>query len=238
MLNKLISDVASSMPEIQNTHPRVINTLNPHSYVVAKKDDEFKHALLGADILLPDGIGIVLASRILYGKKIKRIAGSDIHVHLLRIFNKKSGRVFYLGSSEHTLRLLTARVKREYPNITVASYSPPFKQEFSEEENSAMIEAVNTFSPDVLFVGMTAPKQEKWVYRHKDKLNAKTICSIGAVFDFYAGTLKRAPSWVINTGLEWLHRSITDPFRLGVRNFTSNPQFLADVILFRLSIKK
>jgi N-acetylglucosaminyldiphosphoundecaprenol N-acetyl-beta-D-mannosaminyltransferase len=225
------------MPEIRNAPQRVINTLNPHSYVVAKKDGEFKDALLGSDVLLPDGIGIVLASRILYGKKITRIAGSDIHVHILRVFNKKGGRIFYLGSTENTLQLLTERVKREFPNITVSSYSPPFKQEFSDEDNNVMIEAVNIFSPDVLFVGMTAPKQEKWVHRHKEKLNAKSICSIGAVFDFYAGTVKRSSTFWIKIGLEFVPRFFKEPRRLWRRVIISIPHFMWDVLLYRLRLK-
>ena len=236
MLNQFISGVTSSMPEIRNTHPRVINTLNPHSYVVAKQDGEFKDALLEADVLLPDGIGIVLAARVLQRKKITRIAGSDIHVYILRKLNKNGGRIFYLGSSEQTLRLLTARVKREFPNITVASYSPPFKHNFSDEENNAMIKAVNTFSPDVLFVGMTAPKQEKWVHRQKDRLNAKTICSIGAVFDFYAGTVKRASPFWIKIGLEFVPRFFKEPRRLWRRVFVSIPIFMWDVFILKMKL--
>lgn len=99
-----------------------------------------------------------------------------------------------------------------------------------------MIAAINAFAPDILFVGMTAPKQEKWVYAHKSQIDARVICSIGAVFDFYAGTVQRShPIW-IKMGLEWLPRLMREPRRLARRNFVSTPQFLWDV--FKTALKK
>jgi N-acetylglucosaminyldiphosphoundecaprenol N-acetyl-beta-D-mannosaminyltransferase len=98
-----------------------------------------------------------------------------------------------------------------------------------------MLNVINAFQPNILFVGMTAPKQEKWAYQHKDLLDVNIIASIGAVFDFYAGTVKRAPKWMQNIGLEWLHRSLSSPSRLGKRNMMSNPEFIWDV--FKSKIK-
>lgn len=213
---------------------KVINTINPHSYCEAKKDNVFTKALLDSDVLLPDGSGIVLAAKILTGKKISKIAGADIHQYLLEQANKNGKKVFYLGASQNTLNLIEKRIQKEFPNIKVASYSPPYKAEFSEKETSAMISAVNRFNPEVLFVGMTAPKQEKWVYAHKDKVNAKVITSIGAVFDFYAGTVKRSHPFWIKLGLEWLPRLVKEPKRLFYRNFVSTPKFLLELISFKL----
>ena len=232
LLDKVATAININSDEINKI---LVNTLNPHSYVISKKDTEFYEALNNSDILVPDGIGIVFAARILQNKNITRITGSDIHLHILNNYNRNSGKVFYLGSVDHTLNLLTDRVKREYPNLEIASYSPPFKDEFSDEENKKMIEAVNTFSPDVLFVGMTAPKQEKWVYRNKDKLQAGIICSIGAVFDFYAGTFKRSSPFWIKLGLEFVPRFFKEPRRLWRRVFISIPVFLWDV--FKLKMK-
>ena len=113
-------------------------------------------------------------------------------------------------------------------------YSPPFKEVFSEEENRAMIEAVNRAGPDVLWVGMTAPKQEKWIYQNKDRLNVKFIGAIGAVFDFYAGTVKRPHPWFLDHGLEWLPRLLGEPRRLWKRMFVSAPLFMARVFAERI----
>lgn len=216
----------------------VVNTISPHSYIAARKDGLFREALINSDFIIPDGIGIVIAARVLTGQKIVKIAGSDLHEVIIKTLNKSKGSCFYLGSSEDTLGKIRERLSRDHPAIMVGTFSPPFKTIFTDEDNDSMINVVNEFSPDVLFVGMTAPKQEKWVYKHKSKLNANVICSIGAVFDFYAGTVKRAPKWMQNIGLEWLHRSILDPWRLGKRNFSSNPQFILDVIKFKFGIKK
>ncbi len=168
---------------------QIINTINPHSYVTAKNDLLFQEALRDSDILLPDGSGIVMAAKNLHGLQIQKIAGSDLHIHLLKQLDASGGKCFYMGASQNTLDKIKERLSREYPNITPAFYSPPFKPEFSEEDNAAIRQVINDFEPDVLFVGMTAPKQEKWLHQHKESLNTKIGCSIGAVFDFYAGTV-------------------------------------------------
>jgi len=222
-----------SLGSIDFDKNKIINTINPHSYCVAKKDSLFAKALLQSDVLLPDGSGIVLATKLLTGKKIKKIAGADIHQYLLEQANAKSQRVFYLGASQITLNSIEARILKEFPNIKAASYSPPFRHQFAEKETSAMISVVNAFKPHYLFVGMTAPKQEKWVCAHTDRLDVKVIASIGAVFDFYAGNVKRAPKWMISFGIEWLHRSLKSK-RLLIRNLKSNPIFLYDIIKEKL----
>jgi N-acetylglucosaminyldiphosphoundecaprenol N-acetyl-beta-D-mannosaminyltransferase len=212
----------------------IINTINPHCFIVAGKDEFYHDALVSSDIILPDGVGIQIAARVLTGKKVKKIAGSDVHRVLLKQMNNSEGRCFYLGSSENTLIKIKERLSVEFPDIQVGVYSPPFKEVFNDEDNLKMIKAVNEFKPDVLFVGMTAPKQEKWVYLNKSKLNVPLICSIGAVFDFYAGTIKRPGKFWISLGLEWLPRLIREPKRLWRRNFISNPLFMLIVMREKL----
>jgi N-acetylglucosaminyldiphosphoundecaprenol N-acetyl-beta-D-mannosaminyltransferase len=223
----------SSLESIDLVNNKIINTINPHSYCVANKDLDFKQALKNSDILLPDGIGIVWAEKFLNDNSIKKIAGYDLFLFLMNKLNNESGSVFFLGASEETLEKIKSKSSQEYPNITLGSYSPPYKVEFSYKDSKIMCDEVNVFNPDVLFVGMTAPKQEKWVHLYKNKLNANIICSIGAVFDFYAGNVKRSPDIWISLGLEWLPRLIKEPRRLFYRNFVSTPKF----ILYVLSIK-
>jgi N-acetylglucosaminyldiphosphoundecaprenol N-acetyl-beta-D-mannosaminyltransferase len=151
--------------------------------------------------------------------------------------NKEKGRrYFFLGSTEKNLIKIKEKMNEDYPNITVAgTYSPPFKPEFSEEENQLMIDAIIRARPDVLWVGMTAPKQEKWIFQNKDKLNVKFIGAIGAVFDFYSGNVKRSHPFFQKLGLEWLPRLLRQPRRLWRRNFISNPLFLLRVMQERFS---
>lgn len=211
---KVFADNLANMSISKNT---TVNTINQYSYCMAEEDESFKRALLESDVLLPDGVGIVFASRFLDGNQIKKIAGADVHRFLLRKMEAENGSCFYLGSSVPTLDKIEARMAKEYPNIRVGSYSPPYKPEFSETENSQMRQAVNSFRPDVLFIGMTAPKQENWSYAHKDKLDTNIICSIGAVFDFYAGTVSRPSTFLQNMGLEWLGRLLKEPKRMWKR---------------------
>lgn len=229
--------VATGLPELpvrDVSQPVIINTINSHAWVVAERDDLFREALTSSSILLPDGEGIVWAVRRLTGKKIHKIAGFDIHQYLLDHLNRTHGTCFYLGASPRTIDLIREKLSREYPGIRAGFYSPPFKVTFGESDNQAMIGAVNSCdvvqesgSPvDVLFVGMTAPKQEKWVFQHKESLRAGIICSIGAVFDFYAGTAKRPPDWMIRHRLEWLGRLIAHPGKIWRRVFISGPRFL------------
>ncbi|MDD4008255.1 MAG: WecB/TagA/CpsF family glycosyltransferase [Fermentimonas sp.] len=209
---------------------KLINTLNAHSYNTLKKDVFFREAIYASDMLLPDGISVVLAMRILKGEKLKKIAGADLFQYEMQRLNSINGKCFFLGSTPKTLKLITERAKREYPGIQVYSYSPPFKPVFSEEDNKAMIDAVNEVEPDVLFVGMTAPKQEKWSYQFYDELKAGHICCIGAVFDFYAGNIKRAPDWMISAGLEWLYRLLSEPRRMWRRYIIGNSLFVYEIL--------
>ena len=209
----------------------LINTINAHSYNLAKKDGYFADALCSSDVLLPDGISIVLAKKILFGENFKKIAGADLFFYEMKRLNQLRGKCFFLGSSEKTLRLIAKKISGEYQNVKIASYSPPFVKEFSEQQNREMIQNVNSFKPDVLFIGMTAPKQEKWAYTHFEQLDAGHVCSIGAVFDFYAGNIKRAPGWMIKIGLEWFYRFITEPKRLWKRYMLGNLKFIWYMII-------
>lgn len=215
----------------------IANTINPHSYCVSMDDEIFRDALVNSDILIPDGVGVVWATSFLYKRKIKKVSGFEMHLHFLNLLQKKGkGRVFYLGSSNQTLSLIVTRLKKEYPALEVDFFSPPFKDDFSNEDNELMIKKINKFAPDILFVGMTAPKQEKWVYYQKRKIEATVICSIGAVFDFYAGTIKRPNQFWINNGLEWLPRLLKEPRRLWKRNLISTPKFILEVFKIKHNI--
>ena len=204
----------------------LINTINAHSYTVARVDGLFREALLKSDILIPDGISVVWAARWLTGARLKKIAGEDLFFYEMTRLQQCHGRAFFLGSSEATLVKIRDRVRRDYPDVAVDSYAPPFKPAFSSEDDDAMLAAINAFQPDVLFVGMTAPKQEKWAYAHFHELEAGHVCCIGAVFDFYAGTVRRAPRWLIRLGLEWFYRLVSEPLRMWRRYLLGNTLFI------------
>ena len=215
----------------------LINTINAFSYDNARKDVLFSEALQKGDVLIPDGISIVKACRFLNAKSQpkERIAGWDLFVYEMEKLNRVGGKVMFLGSSDAVLNLIRHRVAEKYPKIEVDTYSPPYKPEFSDEDNEAMISAINHSNPDLLWIGMTAPKQEKWAYTYLDRLDVHChIGTIGAVFDFFAGTVKRAPERWQRVGLEWLYRLLSEPRRMWRRYFIGNAKFIYYIMLEKI----
>ena len=142
-------------------------------------------------------------------------------------FRERQLTVMFMGSSQKVLDLIVKRAAEVYPHLKVVTYSPPYKPEFSDEDNKAIIEAINAADPDLLWIGMTAPKQEKWTYTHWKELNIHChVGTIGAVFDFFAGTVERAPMWWQRHGLEWLYRLLKEPKRMWRRYIIGNALFL------------
>ena len=229
----LESDVDSALHAISSAkNCRYMACANPHSLVLARSDDLFRIALQEANILIPDGAGILLAAKILNLTIKERVAGFEFFNYLTQRLAKKGGvRYFFLGSTDYVLNLIAQRLSCEFPEITVCgTLSPPFKPVFSPEENAAIVSVINAASPDVLWVGMTAPKQEKWICQNREHLKVAFIGAIGAVFDFYAGTKKRSsPLWQ-RLGLEWLPRFLNEPARLWERNMKSAPIFVGWIL--------
>ena len=231
----------------------LINTINAHSFNTAKKDQLFADALTNGDVLIPDGVSIVKACKWIKAKSQpkERIAGWDLFFfemnkleesakcEMLNVNLEDSNSTFntqhstlpktvmFMGSSQKVLDLIVKRAAVDYPHLKVVTYSPPYKPEFSDEDNKAIIDAINAANPDLLWIGMTAPKQEKWTYSHWNELNIHChVGTIGAVFDFFAGTVERAPIWWQDHGLEWLYRLIREPKRMWRRYIIGNSLFL------------
>lgn len=219
----------------------LINTINAHSYNTARKDALFAEALSCGDVLIPDGVSVVKACKWIHAKSQpkERIAGWDLFTFEMNKLEKESANdmeqdngagkktVMFMGSSQKVLDLIVKRAAVDYPHLKVVTYSPPYKPEFSDEDNKAIIDAINAANPDLLWIGMTAPKQEKWTYSHWKELNIHChVGTIGAVFDFFAGTVERAPMWWQEHGLEWLYRLLKEPKRMWRRYIIGNALFL------------
>ena len=146
-------------------------------------------------------------------------------------FRERPLTVMFMGSSQKVLDLIVKRAAEVYPHLKIVTYSPPYKTELSEEDNKAIVEAINAADPDLLWIGMTAPKQEKWTYSHWNELNIHChVGTIGAVFDFFAGTVERAPMWWQRHGLEWLYRLLKEPKRMWRRYIIGNTLFLWNML--------
>ena len=221
----------------------LINTVNAHSFNTAKKDRLFADALTNGDVLIPDGVSIVKACKWIKAKSQpkERIAGWDLfsfemeklerESEELRTKSEESKIVMFMGSSQKVLDLIVKCAAVVYPHLKVVTYSPPYKPEFSDEDNKAIIDAINAAHPDLRWIGMTAPKQEKWTYSHWNELNIHChVGTIGAVFDFFAGTVERAPIWWQEHGLEWLYRLLKEPKRMWRRYIIGNTLFLWNLV--------
>lgn len=216
----------------------LINTINAHSFNTAQHDALFAESLACCDALIPDGASIVKACRWLGAKSqpTERIAGWDLFIfEMTRLENTAAQgtekSVMFLGSSETVLSKIKEKCSTTFPHLRVITFSPPYKEVFSDEDNAAIINAVNSANPDLLWIGMTAPKQEKWTYTHWADLHIHCHTgTVGAVFDFFAGTAHRAPLWWQRHSLEWLYRLIMEPRRMWRRYLLGNPLFIYNVL--------
>lgn len=218
----------------------LINTINAHSFNIAQKDKLFARALAEGDYLIPDGMSIVKACRWLNAKSRpkERVAGWDLFWFEMERIEQKGKQgdgkdlptVMFVGSSEKVLSLIKARAANDFPHLNIATYSPPYKKSFSDDDSKVIVQTINEVNPDLLWIGMTAPKQEIWTFSHWNELHINChVGTIGAVFDFYAGTAKRAPQWWQKHSIEWLYRLLREPRRMWKRYMVGNPLFLWNV---------
>ena len=189
----------------------VINTINAYSFYLYNKDKAFKNAIDNSNIILPDGQSICLSAKLLNHIKIKKIAGTDFLIHALKTMNSHKGKVTFFGSYDKTLNGIRKRLNDEFPNITCQVLNPGFNKKIKSLSDQSHIKAINEFEPDILFVGLGAPKQEIWIHNNSNKLNVGTISGIGAAFSYFAGTKKRPVKFFINLGLEGVLRTIREP---------------------------
>lgn len=215
----------------------VVNTISPNSYGISRKDPDMDKALKGSDYLILDGLYFGLWPLLRYGKHVRRITGWDCFIYCLERMQEVGGKVFLLGSTQETLDKMSARIGREYPSVRVDCFSPPYKPAFDEEDNRKMAEAINSFAPDILVVGMTAPKQEKWTFFNMPHLNAHVSIAVGNVFDWYAGNTRRPGKFWQKAGLEWFIRIFYRP-EIFKRNISNQMAFFGHLALRLLRIMK
>ena len=231
----LDQSVATACEALEGSQVVSVAFVNPHSQVVASEDADFAKALTSFSLILADGVGTILAARLL-GKALPgRVPGPIFFAELSKTLNvtRAGTRYFFLGSTPDVLEAIRKRMLVEYPQLVVAgTYSPPMG-EFSDSACSEMIDAVNAARADVLWVGLTAPKQEKWIAKWGAQTGVKIAAGIGAEFDYFAEAKRRPPSWVSKLGLQWFHRFLQEPRRTWRRHFVSAPIFLWRAVLTR-----
>jgi exopolysaccharide biosynthesis WecB/TagA/CpsF family protein len=198
---------------------------NVHTTVMAHDRKDVLEAENSSAFTFTDGAPVARALRHQEESDAIRMAGPDFMKEMLiSSMDGKTSHYFY-GSSEETLNALKNNIEKTYPGAVVKGYySPPFRQ-LSEEEDQQIIDMINAADADIIWVGLGAPRQEKWMLAHKDKFRGVMV-GVGAAFDFHAGTIKRAPKWMQMLSLEWLYRLMQDPARLFKRYFVTNIRFM------------
>ncbi len=230
---KLIKDSLDCVPM---DGKNVILTVSPNSYGISVFDEEMNNALKCADYLQLDGVYFGWLPWFKYGKKAKRITGWDSFVYYAEKMDKTGGKMFFLGSTNETLDKIKKKMAIDYPHVKVDTYSPPYAPSFTDEDNKKMYQAINAFVPDVLVVGMTAPKQEKWAFQNKDFLNMHVTICVGNVFDWYVGNSIRPNVFWQKIGMEWLIRIYYRP-EIFKRNIGNQLRFFRHLLLDLLHIR-
>lgn len=236
-----IPDVIAAMNYwIGSEHDRfhyVVNT-GMHGLMEGHRDPEFKAILNSADLFAPDGILVVLIARAKGAHIKKKGTGPDLMERFLESTHQKGYRHFFYGDTVETLGLLSEKMSSRYPNQRVVGvHSPPFRPATAEEDDS-IVEEINRAKPDVLWIGLGTPKQERWIFEHRERLKVPMAIGVGATFKFATGSVQRAPSWLGNLGFEWLWRLSHEPKRLWRRVFIDAPQFVALAVLELTGLKK
>ena len=221
-MDKTVRYIMSHLEELKGNY---ICVSNVHTTVTSYRDEAYRNVQNSGAMALPDGQPLSIVSRFRGYKDAKRVPGPDLMPEIFRLSQEKRYTHYFYGGSEHTLAQLKKKILEKYPDLQIAGmYSPPYR-ELSEEEDAQIIERINAAKPDFLWVALGAPKQEIWMYQHREKIHSLMI-GVGAAFDFLAGTVKRAPMWMQKLCLEWVYRIFQDPKRMLPRYLNTNFAFL------------
>ncbi|MBD5477117.1 MAG: WecB/TagA/CpsF family glycosyltransferase [Lachnospiraceae bacterium] len=229
-VNILVTDMDRTVQfveeNIHNLSGEYVCVSNGHTTVTAYEDESYRNVQNSAIMAFPDGEPLSIVSRKRGFKDARRVTGPDFMEQMFIKGSKGDGlRHFFYGGSQDTLDTLQEILKEKYPGLQIAGmYSPPYRP-LSEEEDAQAIRMINESKPDIVWVGLGAPKQERWMYDHKGKVQG-LMFGVGAGFDYHAGKLKRAPVWMQKMSLEWLVRLLQDPRRLWKRYLITNVKFL------------
>ena len=235
-----IADVIAQMERwIRNRDgSHSIAATSMHGIVEAQRDSRFKNVLNATDLIVPDGTPLVWIGRRQGHDLPRRVYGPDLMLAFCEETQARGYRHFFYGGEPAVAGQLAESLKRRFPGIQVAgTYSPPFRP-LSPSEDDEIVAMISRAAPDVLWVGLGAPKQERWMHEHRNKLNVPVVVGVGAAFDMLSGRHRQAPRWMREHGLEWLFRLLQEPRRLWPRYLIYGTQFVAWIILESLGLKK
>jgi N-acetylglucosaminyldiphosphoundecaprenol N-acetyl-beta-D-mannosaminyltransferase len=213
---------------VERREPGYVCVAPVHALMVAQDDPSMRAALSSATLVVPDGMPVVWAANLLGERLEDRVYGPELMQRYSQRCAERGHRIWlYGGRDQGSLVQLALSLRRRHPGIrVVGGYSPPFRA-LGRDEEDAVARQINDARPDVLWVGIGVPKQEKWMARMRERLDVPVMCGVGAAFDFHAGRISMAPTWMQQRGLEWIYRTMQEPRRLLRRYLTTNPRFVA-----------
>lgn len=208
-------DMASALSAIEgfiaDRKPHMVVTADASAIVIAQEDKELHSIINEADLVTPDGMGILWAARIMKSPLIERVSGADMLERLCAIANNTGYRVFFLGSAPGVAEKAAENLKSRYPNLQIAGTHHGY---FKDSESDEIVNMIKQSTPDILFVAMGIPMQEKWIFKHMHEMQVPISMGVGGSLDVASGLVKRAPKWMQNHGLEWIYRLISNPKKI------------------------
>jgi N-acetylglucosaminyldiphosphoundecaprenol N-acetyl-beta-D-mannosaminyltransferase len=209
----------------------MIFTPNSEMLMVAQKDSEMKKLLNEGNLVVADGIGVVLASKILGNPIKERVAGFDIATTLVAEIQKRGYSLYLFGGMPGVAEVAKKNLEKDYPDIKIVGTSDGY---FSNEEEEIIIDRINQTKPDIIFVCLGMSRQEKWIYNSKNKLDVKVCIGVGGTLDVFAGKVKRAPEFFCKFGLEWLYRLSKEPWRF--MRMMALPKFVMAILYLKIKM--
>ena len=208
---------------------KTLACININAYIIATYDNQFLLSLKKSDFLIPDGAGVVIVNDYFNLNIFEKISGNDVFETLIDSGCLKEKRVFFLGSTKSNIEKIKSIMINSKKVGVVSGFSPPFKDKFDKKDNIIIHKIINEFEPDLLLLGMSAPKQEKWIFENKSFIKFKLACSVGAVFNFITNEEKKCPEILNRLNLEWAWRSIQNK-KLLYRNFKGIPIYAINIV--------
>ena len=209
-----------------------------HGVMEAQDDSAFKKILNGAFLCTPDGMPMVWAGKLDGHREMTRVYGPDLMLDVCAWSETSGCKHFFYGGADGVAELLARKLKAKFPELqVVGTYTPPFRA-LNETEVKALQEQIRVVQPDMLWVGLSTPKQEKFMAEFLPQLDVTLMVGVGAAFDFHSGRISQAPRWMQRTGLEWFYRLCCEPRRLWKRYLRNNPLFVLNLFLQRTGLKK
>lgn len=194
--------------------------------MAAQEDEEFRNIVNSADLVTTDGMPSVWIGKLKGYKSIGRVYGPDLMLKFCELSQAKGYRHYFYGATEEVLHKLSRRLKERFPRLVICGQYAPAFRELTEEEDQVIVDQINATNPDIVWVGLGSPKQDLWITRHRDRVDASVFLAVGAAFDFLSGNKPQAPRWIQRAGLEWFFRLCCEPHRLWYRYLIGNTKFI------------